>query len=378
VTAGSRFDPATRTVAPLAGSLLAILAALATGSLFLALMGKDPLAVYERPISRGLLSSFGVTETLVKAAPLLIVAAGLLVALRAGVWNIGVDGQFLVGALATGYVAPQLIEEVPRAVELGLACLAGVAGGVAWAIVPAWLRVRFGLNEIITTIMMNYVAISLTAYLVKGPLKDPEVVPPQTVLIPRDWRFPEVPAMDVHIGLAIGIVAVLSVTWLYRATVVGTMWWVLGQNRRAALHAGLPVSALTASALLISGGFAGLAGANDVLSTAGLFKANWFPGYGLSVFALVYLARLNGWWTLACAYFFGWLALSADLIRSQEVPNYYVGVLEGLMLIYLAIAVVLERRLSRRMQRGFGAETGPQASPATEAFTHAPETGDSR
>ena len=190
--------PAGTVVLPLASSLLAILAAFAAGTLFLLVMGKDPAAVYERLIGRGLLSEFGATETLIKAAPLLIVAAGLLVALRAGVWNIGVDGQFLLGAVVTGYLAPELVGDVPQPVMLAIACALGFAGGLAWAVVPAWLKVRFGLNEIITTIMMNYVAISFTAYLVKAPLKDPTVVPPQTAVIDRDWRLPDLPETEVH------------------------------------------------------------------------------------------------------------------------------------------------------------------------------------
>ena len=338
--------PAGTVVLPLASSLLAILAAFAAGTLFLLVMGKDPAAVYERLIGRGLLSEFGATETLIKAAPLLIVAAGLLVALRAGVWNIGVDGQFLLGAVVTGYLAPELVGDVPQPVMLAIACALGFAGGLAWAVVPAWLKVRFGLNEIITTIMMNYVAISFTAYLVKAPLKDPTVVPPQTAVIDRDWRLPDLPGTEVHAGLLLGVGAVLIVGFLYRWMTVGFKLWVLGQNRRAAVHAGLPVGKLTAAALLVSGGFAGLAGANDVLSTAGLFKANWYPEYGLAGFALVYLARLKALWVLPFAYFFGWLALGGDLLRSEEVPNYFIGMLEGLMLIFLAVAVVVERLLT--------------------------------
>ena len=248
---------------------------------------------------------------------------------------------------------------------MAVACLAGFVGGLLWAVVPAWLRVRFGLNEIITTIMMNYVAISLTAYLVKGPLKDRSVVPPQTELIPRAWRLPDLPGTEVHAGLAIGVVAVLLVTWVYRSTVVGFMWWVLGQNRRAAIHAGLPVGALTASALLISGGFAGLAGASDVLSTAGLFKANWYPGLrvervcpGLPRPAERALGAARSRSSSA------WLALGGDLLRSEDVPNYFVGMLEGLMLIFLAVAVVVERRLGRsagpiRSRRGAGRARAP-------------------
>lgn len=343
--AGRRRDGWTSAALPLASSTGAIAGAFLAGAVFLMVMGKDPVAVYDRLISRGLLSSFGVTETLIKAAPLLIVAAGLLIALRAGVWNIGVDGQLLVGAAAAGYLAPRLVGDVPKPVMLAIAAAVGFAGGLAWAIVPAWLKVRYGLNEIITTIMMNYVAISLTAYLVKGPWKDPSVVPPQTALIPRDWRLPDLPGTDVHLGIVVGVIAVVAAGSLYHYTTVGLKLWVIGQNRRAAVHAGMPVGRLTVAALLVSGGFAGLAGANDVLATFGLFKQG-FPAYGLAGFALVYLARLRALWVLPCAFLFGWLELGGDLVRSEDVPNYFIGMLEGLMLLFLAVAVVVERRVA--------------------------------
>lgn len=283
---------------------------------------------------------------MIKAAPLLIVAAGLLIALRAGVWNIGGDGQLLIGAVATGYLAPRLVGDVPKPMMLAIAASVGFVGGLSWAIVPAWLKVRYGLNEIITTIMMNYVAISFTAYLVKGPLRDPAAVPPQTATIPRDWRMPDLPGTDVHLGIVVGVLAVLAAGFSYRYTTAGFKLWVIGQNRRAAVHAGMPVDKLTAAALLISGGFAGLAGANDVLATFGLFKPG-FPAYGLAGFALVYLARLRALWVLPVAYLVGWLELGGDLLRSEDVPNYYVGMLEGLMLTFLAVAVVVERRFAK-------------------------------
>lgn len=330
-------------MSPLGSSLLAILAALFVGGLFLIATGHDPVPVYRTIFGRGAGSTFGVTESLTKAAPLLFVAAGLLIALRTGVWNIGIEGQLLVGALCVGYVTPKLVGDVSRPALWVLGGLLGFAGGLAWSSVPGLLRVRYGLNEIITTIMMNYVAISLTAYLVKGPLKDSAVVAPQTEVIPPADRLPNFPFTDVHIGVAVGALAVLIVAGLFSATSLGFKLQVTGQSRRAALHAGYPVGRLTLIAMLLSGGCAGLAGANDVLATKGLFQANWYPAYGLTGFALVYLARLRPLWVLPVAWFFGVLELGGDLLRSENVPNYFIGLLEGLMLIFLAIAVRLER-----------------------------------
>jgi general nucleoside transport system permease protein len=203
------------------------------------------------------------------------------------------------------------------------------------------------LNEIISTLMMNYVALNVTSWLVKGPVKDPNVVPPQTPLIPREMRLPHIPGTDVHIGLLAGLAAVLVVAIIFRYTVLGFELDVLGRNRFAALHAGLPVGKLTALALLTSGAFAGLAGANDILGVKGLFQGNWNPGYGFAAFAMVYLARLNSLWILPFAYFFSFLAIGGEMMsRPLEIPTSFTEVLEGLMLVFFAVAVYFERRFA--------------------------------
>jgi simple sugar transport system permease protein len=323
---------------------LAIGGALLVGAIFLGAVDKDPLAAYGLLFQRGLFSSFGVTETLIKMAPLLLVGAGLLVALKAGVWNIGIDGQFLVGASLVGMVAPRLVEVMPVPPLLLTCALVGVAGGLGWGLIPGLLKVRYGLNEIITTIMMNYVAIYLTSWLVKGPFRDPSVVAPQMPLIPAAFRLPLIPFTRIHLGLLVGLVAIVSVYLMFRFSTLGLALTVLGQNRRAAWHAGLPVNWLTLAALLASAGLAGLAGANDVLGVKGLFQGEWNPMYGLTAFALVYLARLEGLWLIPVAYFLAFLDFGGELMaRTAQIPAFYVPMLEGLMLIFLASGAALER-----------------------------------
>lgn len=330
-------------VAPLVTSVFAFAVALAIGGGLLAVTGHDPWPVYDTIFGRGFGSEFGLTEAAIKAAPLLFIGAGLLVALRGGVWNIGVDGQFLLGAMLVGVVAPPLAGDVPDPVLWIGGAVFGAVGGLLWAVIPAVLRVRYGLNEIITTIMFNYVAISLTAYLVKGPFQDESVVSPQTRSIPVDHRLGQIPGTDVHVGVVAGVLAVALVAFLLARTTFGFKIGMLGQSRRAALHAGYPIGRLTVGAMLISGGLAGVAGANDVLATKGLFQANWYPEYGLAAFALVYLARLRPVLVVPMALLFGVLSLGGDLLRSDDVPNYFIPFLEGLMLICLAAAVRLER-----------------------------------
>lgn len=332
-------------ILPIASSIMAILMAFVIGGIFLQANGKDALEAYRILFERGLFNSGGLTETFKKMAPMLIVSAGLLIALRAGVWNIGIDGQFMIGALLAGVAGAAVAGDVPNPLMWLVAAAAGIVGGLLWAVIPAFLMVRFGLNEIITTLMMNYVAVNVTAWLVKGPFKNPEVVAPQTRQIPLADRLPFIPGTEVHIGLIVGLICVAIVAILFRTTVYGFCLDVVGRNRRAAVHAGLPVGRLAGSALLLSGAFAGLAGANDVLGVQGLFKANWNPGYGFTAFALVYLARLNSLLLIPFAFFFSFLLVGGDSMpRRADVPTYFVEMLEGLMLICFAVAVYLERR----------------------------------
>ncbi len=335
---------------PLLSSLLAILGAFLVGGVFLTIMGKDPIGAYVLLGTRALGSSFGITETVIKMAPLLLVSAGLIIALRAGVWNIGIDGQFLIGAAAVGVVAPRLAGVIPLFPMLLICGLTAFVFGAMWGLIPAVLKVSYGLNEIITTIMMNFVAIYVTSWLVKGPFRDTSVVAPQMPSIPKDWRLPHLPLTRVHIGVVVGIIIVLAVFFMFRRGTIGFSFNVMGLSRKAAVHAGIPVERLVILALLLSAGMAGLAGANDVLGVKGLFQGEWNPAYGFTGFALVFLARLNGLAIIPFAYFFAFLLFGGEMMaRTAGIPVFFVEMLEGLMLVFFAISVYFERTLLRKV-----------------------------
>jgi simple sugar transport system permease protein len=245
-----------------------------------------------------------------------------------------------------------LAGNIPLVPLLIISALVGFAGGMLWGVVPAVLKVRYGLNEIITTIMMNFVAIFTTSWLVKGPFKDPSVVAPQMPTIPREFRLPALPAFNrVHVGILVGIVAVLLVYFLFRSGTLGFKLSVLGQSKKAAIHAGLRVNMLTVLALLLSAGMAGLAGANDVLGVKGLFQGEWNPQYGLTAFALVFLARLNGLLVIPFAFFFAFLLFGGEMMaRTAKIPAFYVPMLEGLILIFFAISMYFERKYLDRSE----------------------------
>lgn len=324
-----------RVAGPLLESLGAVAISFAICAVILLITGHDPVNAYGQLIERVLLRPAGLQETLVRATPLLIAGLAVLLAAKCGLWNIGIDGQVLMGALTAAMVGNWLGGTDRPVLWLG-AIGAGVVGGALWATIPALLRSCWGINEIVTTIMFNYVAISLTAWLVKGPLRDTSLVAPQTPAIPREMRFITFGDTRVHIGLLIALgLWLFAALWLERS-VAGFDLRAVGENVRAAHHAMLPVAAILVYGLITSGALAGVAGANDVLSTKGTFQAEWNPEYALSAFALVFLARQQVFALLPSALFIGALAYGADVMpRAADIPPAFFMLFEGILLIVL-------------------------------------------
>ncbi|MBL09785.1 MAG: ABC transporter permease [Acidiferrobacteraceae bacterium] len=330
--------PTLRIVAP-------ILLALVAGGLILILLGKDPFSYYWYVVKRGLLSWSGLQATLVRTAPLMFVAAGLIVAFRAGIWNLGVDGQFLLAAVIVAAVAPSLNQYIPNwTMFVGAFVIAGVVGG-AWSVIPAYLKASHGINEIITTLMMTFLGISLANVLVKIPFNDPSTTVPQTVTLPVEERLPRLFDTIIHQGVLFGVVAVLGVHFLMTRTAFGLRLQVVGANPKAAVHAGLNVRILTYFAFGLSAALAGMGGAVEILGVWGTVRADWNPAYGLLVVPLVFLARFHGFGTIAFVLFFAVLMIGGESAsRRLGVPTFFVLVLVGLLLMFLAIVEYLDHR----------------------------------
>ncbi len=318
-------------------SLAALACAFLITGLILLITGHNPFEVLGELVQRTLLRFSGLEEVVVRATPLLIAGLAVLVAARAGLWNIGIDGQVLVGAISAAVVGSWL-ETAGRPVLWIVAIAVGAIGGLAWMAVPALLRMRWGINEIVTTIMFNYLAISLTAWLVKGPFRDESLVAPQTPTILRELRFAALGDSRIHVGLILAVVLWLAVALWLQKSVSGFELRAVGENPRAARHAMIPVAAIILVALLASGALAGVAGGNDVLSTKGTFQAEWNPEYGLSAFALVFLARRNAYALLPAALFLGMLAYGADVMpRAAGIPPSFFSLFEGILLMVFAV-----------------------------------------
>jgi len=325
--------------------VLPIALALIVGAVILLAFGKDPIAYYGYVVDRGLLRWTGLQATLTRAAPLLLIAAGLIVAFRAGIWNLGVDGQFLLGAVMVAALSPMLIGAMPAWIAITLCFAIAFAVGMVWSIIPAFLKAVYGVNEIITTLMMSFLGVSLANVLIKIPFNDPSTTVPQTVTLAVEDRLPRLFDTTVHSGVVIALVVVVLVHLMMTRTSLGLKLQVVGANPRAAVHAGLDVVKLTFVTFALSAGLAGLAGAVEILGVWGNVRADWNPAYGMLVIPIVFLARFNGLAVIGLVLFFAVLMIGGESAsRRVGVPQFYVLVLVALLLIFMALVELLGQR----------------------------------
>jgi simple sugar transport system permease protein len=288
--------------------------------------------------------------TLVRATPLILTGLAVALAFRAGVFNIGAEGQFLVGA-AAGTAAALMTGGFPTVVAIPFALVAGAIAGAVWAWIAAVLRNRFQVLEVISTIMLNFVAAYLVSYLVRGPMQEPTHVYPQTSTIPLAAQLPRFgSATRLHLGFAIAVAACLVSWWAVRATAAGFRLRLVGANPHAAAVAGrVDVARLTTRAFLLSGALAGLAGAIEVSGVTYALYENISPGYGYTAIAVALLARLDAAGVIGTGILFGALEAGANAMqRDASVPSVVVSVVEAAIILAL---VALERaRFTRRRE----------------------------
>jgi ABC-type uncharacterized transport system permease subunit len=341
---------AARLKATLQRVLIPVAMALVGGGLILLVLGKDPLDYYGFVLQRSLLRWGGAQETVTRMAPLLLIAAGLIVAFRAGIWNLGGDGQFLLAAVVSAALAPALAADLPRVLNLLVCMIVGSLVGALWSVIPAMLKARYGINEIITTLMMSFLGTSLANVLIKLVLRDPDTTVPQTRSLGVDERLPRLFGTTIHVGLVLAILTVILVHLMMTRTAFGLKLQVLGANRAAAVHAGLHVERLTIIAFALSAGLIGLAGAVEVLGVWGSVRADWNPAFGLLVVPLVFLARFNGYAVIGFTLFFSALMVGGEsAARRVGVPQHYVLVLVALLLLFLAVVDISINRAVNRV-----------------------------
>ncbi|MBA3235877.1 MAG: ABC transporter permease [Chloroflexi bacterium] len=339
--ASAILDALVRSVGPI------ILALIACGAL-LAIIGRDPLAFYGDIVDSGVLRPSGLQDSITRMAPILLVAAGLIVAFRAALWNLGSDGQYLLAAAIVAGTGPGLLAAVAPPLGWLVLAIFGMVVASAWTLIPAILRARYGLNEIVTTLMMTFVGVGLANLLVKGPFDGPSTVPQTAVVDPSLLLF-DLPGTRIHIGVIAALLAVVAVYWIFARTSFGMRIDVLGANARAAEHVGIGVPRLIVITFLLSGALIGLAAAVDITGIFGYMRADWNPAYGLKVVPLVFLARLNAIAVIPFAAFFSVLSIGGEFAaRRAELPSDFLLLVIGLVLLFM----VLTQYLSDKRERG--------------------------
>jgi simple sugar transport system permease protein len=340
--------PAPSKLLTFASPLIALAITVIVGVILFASLGKDPLAGLQVFFVEPLKSGYALSELSLKATPLVLIALGLSVCFRANLWNIGAEGQFILGAVCAGGVAIQATPETGAWI-MPAVLLAGVAGGMAWAGIVALLRDRFNASEILVSLMLVYVAEMLLSYLVYGPWKDPNGYNfPQTITFLEATRVPKlVQGWRMNIGLFIAAVAVVGfAVFLYR-TFAGFQLQVGGLAPAAARYAGFSSRRALWTALLLSGGMAGLAGALDVAGPQGQLTPYVPLGYGFAAIIVAFVGRLNPFGIVFSAVLMSMFYIGGELAQSRlGLPKALTGVFQGLLLFaLLACDTFIHQRL---------------------------------
>lgn len=373
--------------------LLAVLLAFLAGAIILWLQGVNPLEAYREMIVGAFGTKNGLADTLVKAIPLLLVGLGIAIAFRGGVINIGAEGQMVVGALLTTFVGVQLAEDVSPVVGIILAILAGALMGAIWGAIPGYLKARLGVNEILSTIMMNQIAIQIGYYLLRGPMIDPAEVAagtniPQSARLGRAFDLPRftdlaqwlgldrsaeelgldgflgelyavlVEPSRLHTGLIFAIIMAVLVYVLLWRTTLGYRIRAVGLSRSASEYAGIAVRRTIVLSMTLSGLFAGLAGAVEI---TGLHHRMFEPaavsaGYGFSGIVAALFGKLHPLGMIPSSILFGGLLVGGDKMqRAVQIPQVLITAILGLVVLFVVSTdYLVQRRVARRLaaQRG--------------------------
>ena len=343
--------------------LLAVFTALVVGAVIIAVTGGNVLLAYRGLWEGSLGRPASISETLVWATPYIFGGLAVALAFKAGLFNIGVEGQIGVGSLASVYVG-YAVTWLSFPLHLIAAVLAGTLAGAIWGGIPGFLKARTGAHEVIVTIMLNYVAIQMTSFLVSGPMKDPNplIANAQTPKILQSARLPPMlpdPQYRVHWGFVIAILAALAIWWLLQRSTLGFEIRVVGANANAARYAGIAVGKTMVVAMAISGGLAGLAGSLEVVGLNFYHTAGFSVGYGFDSIAVALLGRGDPIGVIPSALLFG--ALRAGSSRMQflsQIPIDIIDVIQALVLIFVAAPALIRWMYRVRVPREAASVTG--------------------
>jgi simple sugar transport system permease protein len=329
--------------------VLAVFTALVLGALIIFLVGGNPVAAYRGLFQGAFGSAKALSETTVWATPYIFAGLAVAFAFHGGLFNIGAEGQLALGAVASawvGYRLPELLDlPLPPIVHLPLAVGAGMAAGAIWGAIPGWLKAKTGAHEVINTIMMNYIALNVTSFLLNGPMKDPSPgnVVARTPKIAESARMPVIFAgFRFHWGFVIALLAAVLVWWVLWKTTLGFEVRTSGANPDAAKYAGVNVGRIIVITMAISGSLAGLAGTVEVTALNHRHELGFSVGYGFDAIAIALLGRNHPLGVVIAALLFG--ALRNGATRMQfltQIPVDVISVIQALILLFVAADAII-------------------------------------
>ena len=340
------------TALTLLAPLGAILAALVIAGGLIAIAGANVPDAYRLILKGAFGSRLGFSETLTRATPLILTGLAAAVAFRARLWNIGGEGQFYMGALAvTAFGMIPAVSALPAPLAILLCLVAGALAGMVLLLAPLGLRLKFGVDEVVTTLLLNFVAVLFVSLMIEGAMKDPLAFGwPQSVPVPDNALLPKLMARTrLHAGLVIAVAMAVAVWWLQSRTVFGLRSRAAGLNPRAAAFAGVPLGRTLIAVACLSGGLAGLAGAIEVMGVKGYVTTDLSPSYGYSGIVIAMLANLHPLGVIAAALFSAVMFVGADsMSRALGIPSYIADVTVALSLLTMLIALFLTQYRIRR------------------------------
>jgi simple sugar transport system permease protein len=335
----------------IATPLIAIVAALGLSGILIAIAGAPVLEAYWRILEGAFGSRLSATETLTRATPLVLTGLAAAVAFRARLWNIGAEGQLYLGAIAVAAASSHFLGDLPSFIQIPALLAVGALAGMIMLLVPLWLRLRFSVDEVVTTLLLNFIAVLFVSMLIDTALKDPAAFGwPQSLPVADAAMLPKLLSRSrLHLGLVIAIALALILHFVQSRTVFGIQSRAAGLNPAGAIFAGVPLGRTLVIVACISGGLAGLAGAVEVMGVKGYVTTDLSPGYGYAGIVVAMLANLNPLGVVLAALFTAIMFVGADgMSRSMGIPSYIADVTVALSLLTMLVAIFFTQYRIRR------------------------------
>ncbi|MFD2173214.1 ABC transporter permease [Rhodobacter lacus] len=324
---------------------LALLGAFLVASVLALIAGGNPLAVFGAIVKGAVGSKFALLETLNRATPLIFTGLAVAVAFRAKLWNIGAEAQLYAGAVVTAVLGTGVLPWPPALLLPAIALTAMLAGALL-LLVPALLKTRLGVDEVVTTLLLNYIFLLFVSYLLEGPLKDPMGMGwPKSARLIAEARLPRiVEGLRLHWGFALALLSAVALWVVNARTTLGFEMRAVGQNAEAARFAGMPVTGVVLKTALLSGGLAALAGFSEVSGLKGSLTLDLSPGYGYTGIVVAMLALLHPLGVVAAALFVAAIFVGADAMsRALGVPSYIADIMLASALLMMVLAILLTK-----------------------------------